>query len=298
MSENVITAAQLTKDYGHGRGIFDVSFDVRRGEVFGFIGTNGSGKTTTIRNMMGFIHPDAGEVSVLGMNAWAQSIDLKPFVSYVPGEIAFPKLPTGTAFLKLQAEYLGVSDFTYMNKLIRLFQLDTTANLARMSKGMKQKTALVAALMGDREILILDEPTTGLDPLMRDVFLDLIREEKAKGKTIFMSSHIFEEIEEVCDRAAMIRDGRLVDVLDVYALRHEEHKHFVLVFASEEERIRFEKECDYAICESKEQTCHVAIGRENVKRLLKHLKNHQLLSLSEEHETLEHRFKTVFRKGE
>lgn len=234
MSDMIIKADHLTKDYGDGHGIFDVSFEVKKGEVFGYIGTNGSGKTTTIRNMMGFIKSDKGNVSVLGLDGWKDSISIKPFVSYVPGEIAFPSLKSGTDFLKLQADYLGVTDFTYMNKLIKMFQLDPSANLKRMSKGMKQKTALVAALMGDRDILVLDEPTTGLDPLMRDVFLDLIREEKAKGKTVFMSSHIFEEIEEVCDKAAMIKDGKIIDVLDVYAMRHEPKKHFTAVFTSAE----------------------------------------------------------------
>lgn len=137
----------------------------------GFIGTNGSGKTTTIRNMMGFIRSDNGNVCILGKDAWEDATDIKRHVSYIPGEISFPALATGTAFLKAQADMLGVKDFTYMNRLIKLLQLDPTANLKRMSKGMKQKTAIVAALMGDKEILILDEPTTGLDPLMRDVFL-------------------------------------------------------------------------------------------------------------------------------
>lgn len=162
MNDIVIKTEHLTKDYGKEHGIFDISLEVKKGEVFGFIGTNGSGKTTTIRNMMGFIRPDIGNATVFGIDAWKRSIDIKPFVSYVPGEIAFPKLSSGTDFLKLQAEYLGVTDFTYMNKLIKMFQLDPTANLKRMSKGMKQKTALVSALMGDRELLILDEPTTGL----------------------------------------------------------------------------------------------------------------------------------------
>lgn len=230
MSEIIIQTEHLTKDYGKGRGVFDISLDVRRGEVYGYIGTNGSGKTTTIRHLIGFLQADAGTATVMGMDTWKDSLKIKPYMSYVPGEIAFPGLKTGTDFLKLQAEYLGITDYTYMNKLIKMFQLDTTANLKRMSKGMKQKTALVATLMGDRDILVLDEPTTGLDPLMRDVFLELIREEKNKGKTIFMSSHIFEEIEDVCDHAAMIKDGHIVSVLDVYGLRHEKNKQYIVEF--------------------------------------------------------------------
>ena len=297
MSDIVIQTEHLTKDYGCGHGIFDISFEVKKGEVFGFIGTNGSGKTTTIRNIMGFIRPDNGSVSVLGMDSWEKSIDIKPFVSYVPGEIAFPKLASGTDFLRLQAEYLGVTDFDYMNKLIRMFQLDPAANLKRMSKGMKQKTALVAALMGDRDVLVLDEPTTGLDPLMREVFLDLIREEKAKGKTVFMSSHIFEEIEEVCNRAAMIKDGKLVDMIDVYALRHEQNKCFAAVFKKADDSLRFAAECTYAKCETNNAMCYIKINRKDTGRLIKLLTNYSLLSFSEEHESLENRFKAAFAKG-
>lgn len=298
MNDIIIKAEHLTKDYGNGHGIFDVSLAVKKGEVFGFIGTNGSGKTTTIRNMMGFIRPDSGKVSVLGMDSWEKSIEIKPYVSYVPGEIAFPGLKSGTDFLKLQAEYLGVSNFDYMNKLIKMFQLDPSANLKRMSKGMKQKTALVAALMGDREILILDEPTTGLDPLMREVFLELIREEKAKGKTIFMSSHIFEEIEEVCDRAAMIKDGKIIDLINVYDLRHKKNKHFSVVFEKAEDMKVFLGECTYAVCHADVNRCEIDIDKTDIGRFVKLLTGYKLLSLSEEHETLESRFQNAFAKGE
>ena len=119
------------------------------------MGTNGSGKTTTIRHLMGFIKPDAGSTSILGMDSWRDSTRIMNHVSYVPGEIAFPSLPTGTAFLKSQAEFLGVTDLTYLNHVVKLLQLDPSANLKRMSKGMKQKTAIAAALMGDKEILVL-----------------------------------------------------------------------------------------------------------------------------------------------
>lgn len=299
MSETLISIHNLTKDYGNGRGIFDISLEVKRGEVYGFLGTNGSGKTTTIRNMMGFIRPDHGEVNILHMDSWKDSVEIKRYVSYVPGEIAFPRLATGSVFLKSQAEYLGVTDYTYMNELIRRFQLDPSANLRRMSKGMKQKTALVAALMGDKEILILDEPTTGLDPLMREVFLDLIREEKAKGKTIFMSSHIFEEVEEVCDKAAIIKDGHLFDVIDVYALRHGVEKTFYVTFAREDDIDKVKHACEFAISmeEMPPNTLKINFPMKETRHMLTILKNYKIISLSEEHDTLENRFKKVFEKG-
>lgn len=182
-----------------------------------------SGKTTTIRSIMGFIRPDKGTVQVKDMDAWLCSTEIKRHVSYVPGEIAFPPMKTGMDFLKKQAEFLGIKNLSNMNHLIKLFRLDPTASLARMSKGMKQKTAIVAALMGDREILIMDEPTTGLDPLMREVFVDLINNEKKRGKTIFISDHIFEEVEELCDRTAFVKNGKIIDIVDMEELRSD-HK--------------------------------------------------------------------------
>ncbi len=234
MSDTIISTEHLTKDYGRGRGIFDLSLDIHRGEVFGYLGTNGSGKTTTIRHMMGFLRADSGTVTVNGLNPWTNAPDVMKNVSYIPGEIAFPDLKTGTDFFRVQAQFLGVKDFAYMNHLIDLLGLDPSASLKRMSKGMKQKTAIVAALMGDRDILILDEPTTGLDPLMRETFLELIREEKAKGRTIFMSSHIFEEIEDVCDRAAIIHNGRIQSVLNLSEFRHSSVRTFHVEFSDEE----------------------------------------------------------------
>ena len=177
--EVVISVQHLTKDYGLGRGIFDLSFEVHKGEVFGFVGTNGSGKTTTIRHIMGFLKADEGQVQVQGLDSWKDGPEIKQFVSYVPGEIAFPDLSSGTVFLKNQAELLGMKNMDYANMLIDKLQLDPSANLKRMSKGMKQKTAIVAALMADKDILILDEPTTGLDPLMRETFLDIVLEENS-----------------------------------------------------------------------------------------------------------------------
>ena len=170
---NVIEIKKLTKDYGSGRGIFDIDLDIARGEMVGFAGTNGSGKTTTIRHIMGFIQPTKGAACVNGLEAWQHSSEYVREIGYVPGEIAFPDLSTGTIFLKSQADFLNLKDLSYAQELIEHLQLDPGALLRRMSKGMKQKTAIVAALMADPAIIILDEPTTGLDPLMRDAFLEI-----------------------------------------------------------------------------------------------------------------------------
>lgn len=298
MTDTIIQVSHMTKDYGERRGVFDIDLDIRRGEVFGYVGTNGSGKTTTIRQIMGFVRPDKGKSNVLGLDSWKEATKIMRHVSYIPGEIAFPGLSTGTEFLKLQAEYLGVRDFSYMNHLIALLKLDPTANLKRMSKGMKQKTAIVAALMADKEILVMDEPTTGLDPLMREAFLDLVREEKQKGRTIFMSSHIFEEIEEVCDRVAMIKDGHIIDTLDLWQLRHWKTKTFHIGFSSNEELFRFSKNCKF-VTEAKEEQrrCTVEMPAEEINRLFYLLKGYDVSYLREEHLSLEQYFMQAYQKG-
>ena len=235
----VISVRHLTKDYGKGRGIFDVSFDVHKGTVFGYCGTNGSGKTTTIRHIMGFLKPQSGTVKVMGLDAWKDAAEIKKHIGYLPGEIAFPQVESGSEFLKIQAETLGLEDMSKAEFIINGLQLDPTANLRRMSKGMKQKTAIVAAFMHSPDIIILDEPTTGLDPLMRDVFVNIIKAEKARGATIFMSNHMFDELEETCDQVAFIKDGRIIDIVDINKMRNQPYRDYVVVFENEKEYQEF-----------------------------------------------------------
>ena len=167
----MIEINNLTKDYGKGRGIFDINLSVEKGEVFGFAGINGAGKTTTIRNLMGFIKPDSGNATIDGLDATKKSAQIKQKVAYVPGEINFPGNNSGEIFLKRQIEMLGHGSWERCQEICDELQLDATANIKSMSKGMKQKTALAAAFAADSDILIMDEPTTGLDPLMRDTFI-------------------------------------------------------------------------------------------------------------------------------
>lgn len=229
-----IEVNSLTKDYGKGRGIFDVSFNIPKGSTFGICGTNGAGKTTTIRHIMGFIKPDKGYVKVKGLNSWENAADIKKYIGYLPGEIAFPSFHTGSDFLKFQQELVGLNDMSYAEKIINALQLDPTANLRRMSKGMKQKTAIVAAFMHSPEIIILDEPTTGLDPLMREAFIDIVKEEKTKGTTIVMSNHMFEELEETCDYVAFIKDGYLMNIVDMKEIHDRNEREYLIGFKTKQ----------------------------------------------------------------
>ena len=291
---SVIEIKNLTKDYGNNQGVFDINLNIEKGEMIGFVGTNGSGKTTTIRNIMGFIKPTSGQVLVNNKSSWEHASEIVKDIGYVPGEIAFPDLKTGIDFLKCQAEFLNMKNMDYANELIERLQLDPRANLKRMSKGMKQKTALVAALMNDAPIIILDEPTTGLDPLMRVTFLDIIKEEHKKGKTIFMSSHMFEELETTCDRVALINDGKIIDVVNMDDIRNRTIKDFKIEFKSPEDYKHFLKE-KYTITRKQKQYNQVtiSINAKDTGELLKTLKNYDVKFISEIPYTLEKHFKKV-----
>lgn len=291
---SVIEIENLTKDYGRGRGIFGVNLTINQGEMVGFVGTNGSGKTTTIRNILGYVKPTSGSVKVNGLSSWENSSEIAKWVGYVPGEIAFPDLPTGIDFLKCQAEFYGLKDMRYANELIQRLQLDPRANLKRMSKGMKQKTALVAALMNDAPIIILDEPTTGLDPLMRVTFLDIIKREHEKGKTIFMSSHLFEELETTCDRVALIDSGKIVDVADMNEIRNRPVKDFKIEFTNSADYEKFKK-IGYEITRLQPEYNQVTIkiNVEQTGELLGALKGYNVKFISELPYTLEKHFKNI-----
>ena len=293
----VIKANNLTKDYGNNRGIFDIIFDVKKGETFGFVGTNGSGKTTTIRHIMGFLKPQKGSCEVMGLDCWKKASEIKNHVEYVPGEIAFPDLRTGTDFLKSQAELLKLKNMDYANYLINKLQLDTSANLKRMSKGMKQKTAIVTALMADKDILILDEPTTGLDPLMRVTFLDLLKEEKEKGKTILISSQMFNELESICDRVALIFEGRIIDIANIKELQNLPYKMFKVEFLAPKDYNEFKKtQFEVVRDQEKYNQVTVKVFNNDIQNFFKSLQGYKLKFIAEVDYNLEKYFMEVLKK--
>lgn len=226
----MLEVQNLTKKFKNGKGIFDVTFSIKQGEVFGFLGPNGAGKSTTIRHIMGFMKPERGFVKINGLDAWKKQGEVQKYIGYLPGEIAFIEGMTGKGFLDFMAEMQGVKNYTKRNELIERFQFDADTPIRKMSKGMKQKVGIVAAFMHDPEVIILDEPTSGLDPLMQKVFIELVLEEKAKGKTFLMSSHSFPEIERTCDRAAIIKDGIVIAVKDIHELTSMQRKLFEVTF--------------------------------------------------------------------
>lgn len=230
---SAIDIEKLTRDYGNGKGIFAVSFQVNEGEVFGFLGPNGAGKTTTIRHLMGFIRPKSGSCTIRGMDCWSERCRIQEHLGYIPGEISFFDDMTGAEYLKFLAGYRGLKTAPRMKEMMDRFELDPKSKIKKMSKGTKQKLGIVAAFMHDPDILILDEPTTGLDPLMQSRFVELLAEEKNKGKTILLSSHIFEEVERTCDRVGIIRQGKIVTLDSVEALRKRHVRSYQVTLDSE-----------------------------------------------------------------
>lgn len=229
----MIEIADLTKQYRSGKGVFDVCFRVDEGEVFGYLGPNGAGKTTTIRHLLGFMEPDRGACTIGGLDCWQDAARIQEFLGYVPEETAFFEDMTGVQFLNFMHEMRGTKEGSRRGALIDLFELEAGGKIKRMSKGMRQKLGLVAAFMHDPAVYVLDEPTSGLDPLMQNTFIELILDEKARGKTVLMSSHRFDEIERTCDRAGIIREGRLATVEDVHSLKSAQRKAYIVTVGSE-----------------------------------------------------------------
>lgn len=237
----MITVKNLTKLYRNGRGVRDLSFEIKQGEIFGYLGPNAAGKTTTIRNLLGFLKPDRGSCSIDGLDCWKQAAAAQKKLGYIPGEIVFFAGYSGIDFLRLMADMRKTKDRSRMNDLIDRFRLDPSHKIKNMSKGMKQKLAIITACMHDPAVMIFDEPTVSLDPLMQNIFSIFITQEKSRGKTIFMSSHSFDEIDRTCDRAGIIRNGKLVDVQDIHALKERQRKTFIVTTGSKKDADKLQK---------------------------------------------------------
>ncbi|WP_280771740.1 ABC transporter ATP-binding protein [Salipaludibacillus daqingensis] len=293
-----IKIQHLTKDYGNNKGIFDISFQIEEGEVFGFVGPNGAGKTTTIRHLMGFIKSQSGKSTILNLDSWNQSKEIQKHLGYLPAEIAFPANMTGTQIIQHVANMRGVRDMTIAQQLIEMFDLDPSALIKRMSKGMKQKVGIVCAFMHDPQILILDEPTTGLDPLMQSVFVKLIHQEKQKGKSILMSSHLFEEIEGTCDRIAMIKQGRLISVMNSQDFKHFDKTTYKITFGDLQNFHAIQKE-GFTFRDIHEEDLSIMLDIEDlqINELIDALSKRDVTSIREIKYSLEEYFMNFYKEG-
>jgi ABC-2 type transport system ATP-binding protein len=206
----MIEVAGLTKSYSGKRGVIDVSFAVEEGEVYGFLGPNGAGKTTTIRILMALLRADSGRARIAGMDSWDRSVEIKRMVGYLPGELSLDPGLTGGQILEYFGHLRGGVDQAYLEQLVKRFDLDTSRKFRHYSNGNKRKVGLIQAFMHRPRLLVLDEPTNGLDPLNQQEFAHLVGEARDEGRTVFLSSHILTEVEQICTRVAIIREGRLV----------------------------------------------------------------------------------------
>jgi len=226
--EDIIITEKLTKYYGKITGVKALDLSVNKGEIFGFLGPNGAGKTTTIRILLNLIRPSGGCASIFGLDTRRDYVAVHRRLGYIPSDAAFYAGMTGKEYLALLGTFHGKNNDTRLNELREMFELDLGRQTSAYSRGMKQKLALIQAFMSDPELYILDEPTLGLDPLMQHSFNNLLLEEKQRGKTIFLSSHLLPEVERVCDRVGIIRNGEMVTVEEVDNLKRKRVRHIEL----------------------------------------------------------------------
>lgn len=225
MTEHVIETENLTVYYGQHRGIKDVNLAVEPGEVFGFLGPNGAGKSTTQRVLLDVIRPSSGQAFIFGKNCQREGSAIRHRVGYLPGELNLYPSMTGRQFLELLAGINGAEmDHVYLNSLYERLQFDPSRKMRQYSRGNKQKVGLIAAFMNRPDLLILDEPTGGLDPLVQQTVMEMVREVRNEGRTVFFSSHILSEVEAVCDRVGIIREGELVQTSPVADLMRQAFK--------------------------------------------------------------------------
>ena len=227
----IIEVEGLTKSYGSKRGITNVSFQVEEGEVFGFLGPNGAGKTTTIRLLMALLRADEGKARIAGLDSWEKSVEIKRFIGYLPGEPALDPNLTGGQILEYFGHLRGGVDQSYLKQLIKRLDLDPSRKFRQYSSGNKRKVVLIQAFMHRPRVLILDEPTNGLDPLNQQEFNMMVKEVREEGHTVFLSSHILGEVEQTCTRVGIIREGQLVRVGGVTELKDIKRYEITITFA-------------------------------------------------------------------
>lgn len=224
MSEQAIVLNELTKHYGKHRGINNLSFSVNQGEFFGFIGPNGAGKSTTIRTLMGLIRPTGGSASIFDLDCHSKASVIARDVGYLPSENSYYKNMKVRELLQYTADLYGMDCKTKMKELADRLNLDLSRKIADLSLGNKKKVGIVSAIMTSPKLIIMDEPTSGLDPLIQQAFYDILKEENSRGATVFFSSHVLSEVQKLCDRVAILKEGQLIGIQSIKELRESGYK--------------------------------------------------------------------------
>lgn len=293
---SVVSVEHLTKDYGMGRGVFDVNFSIEKGEVFGFLGPNGAGKSTTIRHLMGFSKPDSGYTKINDKDTFKYHYQILDNVGYLPGEIALPEGLTGTQFINMMKKLRHMKDDKLTNELINMFELDPSGETKSMSLGQKRKLAVVVAFMHDPDILILDEPTSGLDPVMQEVFIEYVKKEKERGKTILLSSHIFSEVDATCDRIAIIKDGKIVDNFVTSELKHNKIKVYRVNFENKLDINKIQSGHQFEVVDIKGNEVTFNVNENNTNKFIAELSNFKIKDIIEDKISLQDYFMKFYKE--
>jgi len=291
-----IRTERLTKHYGDVKALVDLDLEVQRGEVFGFLGPNGAGKTTTIRSLLHFVFPTAGRASVLGLDVATHAVEVRSHVAYVPSEYSlYPKL-TGAENLAYLANLRGGVDAAYVNELAERLEIDLTRKVGDLSTGNRQKVGLIQGFMSRADLVILDEPSTGLDPLMQQELQQLIREVREDGRTVFLSSHSLSEVERVADRVGILRHGQLVVVEPLQELKRKAIRRIDLEFEAPVEAVDFEGIPGVRTAEARGNTVVVSFEG-SVNALLRAALDHDLVNLNSREADLEQIFLAYYTDG-
>lgn len=296
MAEPIIQTEDLTVYYGRHRGIVGVNLQVEKGEVFGFLGPNGAGKTTTQRVLLDVIRPTAGRATIFGLDCQQEGVELRKRVGYLPGEMALYNNMKASQFFKMY-ENLRMENGTagYWQELAERLDLDTNRKIREFSRGNKQKVGVVAAFMNRPDLLVLDEPTSGLDPLVQQTVLEMVREARADGRTIFFSSHILSEVQAVCDRVGIIRDGQLVATERVKEMITQQFKRLFIQFEHMPPPATFDQDGVTEV-ERYEQALMLEV-RENLPQFMEKAASFGIVDLETHTVNLEEIFLAYYGKG-
>lgn len=236
-----IQTNKLCKYYGEHLGIKDVSLEIESGEIFGFIGPNGAGKSTTIRTLLGLLIPSAGSVQVFGQDMQSLGHEIRKNIGYLPSEVNYYEEMSARELLEYHCRFYHINDYSEINRLANLFELDLDKQITDLSFGNKKKCGIIQSIIHKPKLLIMDEPTSGLDPLMQNVFFDMLMDENKNGTTIFFSSHILSEVQNICHRAAIIKQGEIIATENIQSLLKKQMKRVTLIFSQKPTVLNFPK---------------------------------------------------------
>jgi ABC-2 type transport system ATP-binding protein len=297
-SEVAIRTTRLTKDYGHARGLFDLDLEVRRGEILGFLGPNGAGKSTTMRLLLDLIEPTSGSATLLGFDSRSDSLEVRRRVGFLPGDLALYPTLSGAAMLDYLAELRGGVKKRVRYALAERFDAELGRRICELSTGNRQKLGLIQAFMHEPELLILDEPISGLDPLVQRSFHALLREVAEQGRTVILSSHTLSEVEQVADRVAILRQGRLVVVDSLAGLRAVAVQHLEIGFVGAAPPLE-ELRAVPGVCEVILEGGHLVVAFEgSADPLVKAIAGYEVGSIRSREDDLEEIFLRYYRDGE